>query len=121
MSISTTASAVRIQAFTTAANSLATCARDSPSERDNERLAYYEAAGGCYLEAQDLKNAGDTYSVAGQYPAAACAYREGRHFDDMVEVITQHKDAIDSVLIERLKLDAGYYYFKVCFQQSTRQ
>ena len=109
--IITTARATRIQAFVDAANAFITCAQGSP--RVNERLAYYGTAGECYLEAHDPKNAGDNYQIAEQYTAAACAYREGGHFDKMVKVIIRHGDAIHSDLIERLTTTAKLHYFKV--------
>jgi len=112
---STTTSAVRVRAFVTAANAFIVCAQDSPSKQVNERLAYYGAAAECYSEACDLKNAGDSYQLAGQYAAAACTYLEGRHFDDMVEVITQHENTLDSGLLERLTMATRLHYFKVYF------
>ena len=114
-SISTTANAARIRAFATAAKAFIACARNSPSKQVNERLAYYGTAGECYLEARDPKNAGDSYLIAEQYAAAACAYLEGGHFDKVVEVITRHRDAIDSGLLERLTTAARVYYFEVHF------
>lgn len=86
-SIPTTASTTRIQAFIIAANAFAALARDSPSKRVNERLAYYKASGECYSEARDLKSAGDSYRMAEQYAAAASTYREGGYSDELVEVI----------------------------------
>ena len=103
----------RKQAFITVAKAFISCALESPSA--NERLAYYGAAGECYSEARDQKNAGDSYQIAERYPAAACAYREGEHFDKVVEVITQHKNAIDHDLVEHLMTDAKVHYFKVYF------
>ena len=113
-SISTTDSATRIQAFIIAANAFITCARDSPSKGVKERLAYYGVAGECYSEARDLKNAGDSYRMAEQYATAARTYREGCYFDELAEVITQHGNALDSGLLERLTKVAQMYYFKVC-------
>ena len=112
-STSTTASAARIKAFLTAANAFITCAQDSPSKQVNERLAYYGTAGECYLEAGDPKKAGDYYRMAEKYGEAARAYREGGHFNEMVTVITQHGDALDSGLLERLTMVAQMYYIKV--------
>ena len=86
--IPTTASTARIQAFTAAANAFTRCVQDSLSKRVNEHLAYYGAAGECYLGARDMKNAGDSYRMAQQYAAAACAYREGGCFDEVVEIDT---------------------------------
>ena len=113
-----TSSAVRTQAFVTAANAFVTCARDSPP-KVNERLAYYGAAGECYSEARDLKNAGDSYRMAEQYATAARTYREGGHIDEMVELITRHGNALDSDLLERLTKVARMYYFKVNFNDRT--
>jgi hypothetical protein len=113
--VSITTGAARIQAFFAAANAFITCAQDSPSKQINERLAYYGTAGECYLEARDLKNAGDSYRMAKQYAAAARTYREGGYFDEMVEVITRHGNALDSGLLERLTKVAQMYYFKVYF------
>jgi len=114
-STSTIASAARIHAFVTAANAFITCARDSPPKQVNERLAYYGAAGECYSEAHDLKNAGESYRMGQQYPAAARAYREGGYFDEMVEVITRHGNTLDSGLLKRLTMAAQMHYFKVYF------
>jgi hypothetical protein len=111
--VSTTATGVRIQAFVTAAKAFVARARDSTPEQVNERLAYYGAAGECYLEARNPRNAGDNYCAAEQYTAAACAYREGEYFGEMMEVINQHRSAIDNGLIERLETDAKVHYFKV--------
>jgi len=93
--MSTTISAARVQAFVTAANAFTTCAQDSPSKQINERLAYYGAAGECYSEARDLKHAGDSYQMAKKYATAARMYQEGGYFDKMVEIITQHNNALE--------------------------
>ena len=111
--VSTTTGAARIQAFVAAANAFIKCARDSPTKQIKERLAYYGAAGECYLEAQNSKESGDNYQLAEQYDAAARAYRGGEHFDEMVEVINLHGEAIEHDLAERLKTDAKLHYFKV--------
>ena len=114
-SISTVTSAARVKAFVTAAEAFVTCAQDSPSKRANERLDHYGIAGECYSEARDLRSAGDSYRKAERYDGAARSYREGEYFDEMVDVITQHENAIDSGLLERLTMVARMYYFKVCF------
>jgi len=112
--ISTTAHATRVQAFITAAKAFIACAQDfPPTQRVNEHLAYHGAAGECYLEARDSKNAGKHYLIAEQYGAAARAYLEGKYFDKMVEVITQHRKAIDSGLLERLTMAAQMHYAEV--------
>ena len=111
--IPTTTNAARTQAFIAAANAFITCARDSPSKQVNERLAYYRAVGDCYSEARNLKKAGDNYQLAKDYTAAARAYREGGYFDEMVEVIAQHGNTLDSGLLERLMTATQLHYFKV--------
>jgi len=114
-SISTATSAARIKAFVTAADAFFACAEDSPSKQVNERLSHYGIAGECYSEARDLKRAGDSYRMAERYDGAGRTYREGGYFDEMVEVITRHGDALDSSLLERLTMVAQMYYFKVYF------
>lgn len=113
--ISTTSSAARIQAFVAAANAFIDCARDSLC-KVNERLAYYGTAGECYLEARDPKSAGDNHMIAEKYAAAACAYLEGEYIDEVVEVMTRHRDAFDGGLLERLTIAARLHYFKVRFK-----
>ena len=112
-SISTATSVARIKALVTAADAFFACAQNSPPKRVNERLAYYGIAGECYSEARDLKSAGDSYRMAERYNEAARTYLKGECFDEMVGVITQHEDAIDDNLLERLKMVARMYYFKV--------
>jgi len=117
-SISTTAGETRVQAFIAAADAFVVCAEDSPSKQVRERLTYYGTAGECYVEGRKFKNAGDNYITAEQYSAAARAYREGDHFDELADVITQHKGALDSRLLERLTKVTQMYYFKVCSEDS---
>jgi len=112
--IPTTACATRVQAFITAAKAFITCAQESPSKQQvNEHLAYHGAAGECYLEAHDPKNAGKHYLIAEQYGAAARAYLGGEYFDQMVEVIIRHGKSIDSSLLGRLTMAARMHYSKV--------
>ena len=95
------------------ASAFITCAQDSPSKQVNEHLAYYGTTGECYSEARDLKTAGDYYQMAEKYDEAARTYREGGYFNEMAKVITQHRNALDSGLLERLTMVAQMYYFKV--------
>jgi hypothetical protein len=119
---STTASAARSRAFVTTADAFVTCAENQPtepSEMAEERLAYYETAGDCYIDARDtayMKNAGDSYRMAKKYDAAARTYRDGECYDKMAEVIIQHGGALSSGLRERLRRVGQMYYFKVCFR-----
>lgn len=110
--ISTTASSARKQAFLTAAKAFLACVHNS--QRVEERLTCHHAAGDCYFNARDLKSAGDNYRLAELYPEAACTFQEGRCFDEMVKVITQHKSAFTDDLHKKLTMDARMYYFKVC-------
>ena len=112
-STSTLANAARTQAFVAAADAFIACAQECPSKQDKERLAYYGTAGECYSEARKLKKAGDSYRMAEQYAAAARTYREGEFFDELAEVITQHGNALDNGLLERLRKVTQMYYFKV--------
>lgn len=112
-SASTIVNSTRTQAFVAAADAFIACAQECPSKQIKERLAYYGTAGECYLEARNLKKAGDNYRMAEQYATAARTYREGGYFDELVEVITQHGNTIDTGLLERLTKVAQMHYFKV--------
>ena len=116
--ISTTAREARIQAFLTAAKAFVDCVRDSPAERVTERLGHRRVAGECYSEARSYKVSGKNYWIAGEYDEAARAYRKGGYFDEMVEVINQHRNTMDGGLIERLEMAAKVHYFKVCFDSN---
>jgi len=115
---STIVSTARSRAFVTAANAFVACAQNQPPELTGGRLAYYETAGDCYLEARDavyLENAGDSYRMAERYTAAARTYRKGECFDKMGKMIIQHGDALESGLLECLTKVTRMYYFKVYF------
>ena len=115
LSIPATTSTARIQAFITAANAFIVCAQDTPYEEADERLSYYEAAGECYLEARDLKSAGDSYLMAEQYAIAARAYQKGGYFNELVDMIAQHRDVLDIGLLERLTKVVQLHRFEVYF------
>lgn len=110
---STTTSAIRIQAFLTSAKAFLDCAQNTPPRHVKEHLTCYEAAGDCYKEAHDLRRAADNYWLAEKYTEAAITYQEIAHIDEMVEVITQHRDTFDGNLHEQLMSFAQMHYFKV--------
>ena len=109
-SISTAASVARAHAFIKAANAFITCARDSPPNKNNERLAYHGNAAECYSEAHDFNNAGYHYRIAKEYAAAACAYQEGGHFDEMKDVVIHHRNALKIDFLARSTTPARMYY-----------
>lgn len=113
--VSTTASAARVQAFAAAAKAFYACAKDSPPKHIKERRTCYEAAGDCYSSARDMKTAGNSYLLAELYAEAACAYQEGKFFEEMVNVITQHRNTFDDGIYEQFMNAARVHYFKVRF------
>lgn len=116
---STTASETRIQAFVKAAKAFLGCAWSSPARQVKERLTCYEAAGDCYKEAHDLKRAADNYQLAGKYDKAALTYQDRGCIDEMMEVITRHKNSLNDTLHEQLMTDAKVHYFEVYFNGSS--
>lgn len=116
-STSTSASEARIKAFLTAADAFVACTQNTLPEQINERLAYCRTAGECYSETGSLKEIGDRYRLAERYAAAACIYREGGCFDQLVEVIAQHGDVIGGGFLEDLKTATQMHYLKVCFNE----
>ena len=110
----------RAHAFGEAGEAFHACANGSPPGRERERLAYYTNAADCFVQAKRFKEAGDCFVGAGQYEKAARAYREGAHFDEMVEVLGGHGDKIEASLVAQLKKVAQMNYFKVSDQSTVR-
>ena len=108
----------RIDAFCEAGEAFSTCANKSSPQQRGERLAYYTNAGDCFVQGRRLEEAGGCFVHAEKYTRAACVYREGGHFDEMVEVLEEHADEIEAVLLAQLKKVAQMHYFKVG-KQST--
>jgi len=103
----------RIGAFNEAGDAFSACAEASPLHRTGERLAYYTNAAECFVQGRTLKKAGGCFAHAEQYSKAARVYREGGHFDEMVEVLEEHSDQIEANLLAQLKKVAQMNYFKV--------
>ena len=103
----------RAKAFTEAGETFSTCANETQPHRRKERLAYYTNAAECFVQGRRLKEAGSCFVHAERYSKAACAYREGGHFDEMVEVIEGNADQIEAKLLAQLKKVAQMNYFKV--------
>lgn len=103
----------RIDAFCEAGEAFSTCANASSSHQRGERLAYYTNAGDCFVQGRRLKEAGDCFVHAEQRSRAACIYREGGCFDEMVEVLQEHEHDIEADLLAQLKKVAQMHYFKV--------
>ena len=112
-SLSTTTGTHRKNAFIEAAIAFTACAQAAPQKLEEEKRAYYRNAGECFSEGRKLNEAGESYVKAGEYALAAQTYRKGGHFDEMVEVLRQYKDSIDSKAVCRLTQVAQMYYFKV--------
>ena len=108
----------RGDAFGKAGEAFYACADGSPRGREKERLAYHTNAADCFVQARRFKQAGDCFVRAGQYERAACIYREGAHFDQMMEVLEGHEDKIEASLHAQLKKVAQMNYFKVSEQYS---
>lgn len=108
----------RADAFTEAGVAFSTCASHaSLPDQKGERVAYYTNAAGCFVQGGRLKEAGDCFVHVEKYSKAARAYREGAHFDEMVEVLEGHKDEIEPSLLAQLKKVAQMHYFKVGYRQ----
>ena len=103
----------REDAFVKAAEMFSTCANNSPPHRGREKLAYYANAAECFIQGRRFGRAGGCFVYAEQYSKAARAYREGGHFDEMVEVLEEHEDQIEANLHARLTKVAQMNYFKV--------
>ena len=102
----------RVDAFSEAGAAFSACAKTSvPQSR--EWLAYYTNAAECFVQGRMLKEAGDCSVHAGQYSKAARVYREGGHFDEMVEVLQEHPHQIEAKLLAQLAKVSQMNCFKV--------
>ena len=103
----------RADAFTKAGEAFYTCATGSLPHQRRERLAYYTNAGECFVQGRRFKEAGSSFVCVEQYSKAARVYREGGHFDEMVEVLEEHAHQIETNLLAQLTKVAQMNYFKV--------
>lgn len=103
----------RENAFIKAGEAFSSCAAESQPDEKAERLMYYANAADCFHQGHKFKEAGDCFVHAEQYTKAACAYREGGHFDEMVEVLEGYKDWIEAKVFVQLTRVAKMNYFKV--------
>jgi hypothetical protein len=110
----------RADAFTQAGESFSTCATKSPPHRKGEGLAYYTNAAECFVQGRRFKEAGSCFVHVEQYSKAARAYREGGHFDEMVEVLEKHGHQIETALLAQLTKVAQMNYFKVSKPSAMR-
>jgi hypothetical protein len=104
----------RADAFGGAGEAFSTCANHAslPDQR-REQLAYYTNAAECFVQGGRLKEAGDCFVRVEKYSKAARTYREGAHFDEMVEVLEGYGNQIEPSLLAQLKKVAQMHYFKV--------
>ena len=109
----------RENAFVKAGEAFSSCADESQLDEKAERLMYYANAADCFHQGHKLKEAGDCFVHAEQYTKAACAYREGGHFDEMVELLEEYKDQIEPKVFVQLTRVAKMNYFKVGEQSKT--
>ena len=103
----------RADAFSEAGEAFFNCANASLQHQRKEKLAYYANAADCFLRGRRLKKAGNCFFRAEQYSKAACVYREGGHFDEMVEILKGHARQIEPSLLAQLTKVAQMNYFKV--------
>lgn len=106
-------------AFCEAGEAFSTCAKASLPHQTRERLAYYANAAECFVQGRILKEAGSCFIHAEQYSKAARVYREGGHFDEMVEVLEEHQNEIEASHLAQLTKIAQMHYFKVSEPPNT--
>lgn len=102
----------RVDAFGEAGEAFSTCANGCLPDQVGVQLAYFTNAAECFVQGGRLKEAGDCFLHAEKYSKAARAYRQGAHFDQMVEVLERHGHQIEAGLLAQLKKVAQMNYFK---------
>lgn len=111
----------REDAFTKAGEKFSACANESLPHQKREKLVYYANAAECFVQVRKFREAGVCFVGAEQYSKAARAYREGGHFDEMVEVLEEHGHGIEANLRTQLTKVAQMNYFKVSKPSTSRE
>ena len=106
---SSVADPARAQAYTEAATAFQRSAAASTIQ--NEVLAYNRIAGDCYAEIGDHAGAGAAYRAAKEFARSAQHYRKAGLFDNAVDVIRSHSNAIPKADAESIMTVAKLYYF----------
>lgn len=103
----------RADAFNEAGGAFSACANAPLSNQKRERLTYYANAGECFVQGGKLKEAGGCFVHARHYTRGARVYREGGHFDELVEVLEEYSHEIEATVLVQLKKVTQMHYFKV--------
>jgi hypothetical protein len=105
-----TAESHRKLAFLKAANAFASSAQETILL--SEMRAYYRIAAECYIQAAELKKAGEAYLLAKEHTLAAQTYRQGGLFDEAVDTVEKYKANIAAEEAEKICDVAKIHYFK---------
>ena len=103
----------RENTFIEAGKAFSTCAKQTLPHQGRGRLMYYTNAAECFIQGRRYKKAGSCFVHAERYSKAARTYRDGGHFDEMVEVLEEHAQDIEPNLLAQLTKVAQMNYFKV--------
>ncbi|KAI0809044.1 hypothetical protein BC629DRAFT_1437282 [Irpex lacteus] len=100
----------RREAFHEAAEAYISSA--SVSHLPREIVAYYRNAAVCFIEASEMKRAGEAFILAEEYTRAAQTFREGGFFDEAMDTIDAHGERIRLVDANKIRNVAKIHYCK---------
>ncbi|EMD41416.1 hypothetical protein CERSUDRAFT_89982 [Gelatoporia subvermispora B] len=74
----------------------------SAAEAVNEKRSYYRIAAECFLHSASDRKAAEAYFLASEYTLSAQHYRRAGMFDEAVEVIQKHRNAMVPQVVESI-------------------
>lgn len=96
-----TASDLRRQAFTKAAEAFSLCANMISSA--NAKRSYYRNSAQCYINAAEIKKAGEMYLLAEEPTEATKVIRQGELFDEAGDGLEKYTERIELADVEKVK------------------
>jgi tetratricopeptide (TPR) repeat protein len=100
----------RRNAYTKVAEAFSASAQEATISR--ERSEYYRIAAEAYVVLEDHAQAAQAFERASKFTEAAQHYRRAGMFDEMVSVIQNHGNAMDTLVASKLTDVARYFYFQ---------
>lgn len=96
-----TASDLRHQVFLEAAEAFSLCANMTSSA--NAKQSYYRSSAQCYINAAEIKKAGEMYLLAGEPTEATKVFRQGEFSDEAGDDLEKYTERIELADVEKVR------------------
>ena len=101
----------RSAAFESAAQAFLACARDARESGSGRYKNFHQLAAKCLEEAGNIIKAAENYRIAENFTKAALLFRKSDKFDDVFDIITNHRDKVTPEDRKLLEDVIRLYYF----------